>query len=56
MVDGLVMFNRRIYIPPAFSLLGEILVAAHDVAHEGVQKTLHRLRRDFQLPQARSVI
>lgn len=55
-VDGLVLFNLHIYIPTVFSLLGDILAATHDVAHEGVQKTLHRLCYDFHLPQARSMI
>jgi hypothetical protein len=37
-------------------LVREVLAAAHDDGHEGIQKSLHRLRRDFHLPQARSAL
>lgn len=50
LVDGLVPFNRRIYIPSDSTILWDVLVAAHDVAHEGVKKTMHRLRYDFHTP------
>jgi len=46
LVDGMVQFNGRLYIPPA-SPLQEITQAVHEEGHEGVQRTLHRLRRDF---------
>ncbi|KAK3146343.1 hypothetical protein QOZ80_3BG0264910 [Eleusine coracana subsp. coracana] len=54
--DGLVMYNDRVYIPPSSALLPTILTAVHDGTHEGVQKTLHRLRRDFHTPNARIVV
>jgi hypothetical protein len=41
-IDGLV--------PPASSLLHTILEAVHAMGHEGVQKTLHRFRKDFHTP------
>lgn len=36
--------------------MAEVLAAAHDSHHEGIQKSLHRLRRDFHLPRARVVL
>ena len=50
LVDGMVHFGSRLYIPPASPLLQEILGAIHADGHEGVQRTLHRLRRDFHFP------
>jgi hypothetical protein len=47
---GMVMFGGRLYLPPTSPLLQEILQATHDDGHEGVQRTLHRLRRDFHFP------
>jgi hypothetical protein len=38
-IDGLVLFQKRIYILPASSLLHIILEAAHAMGHEGVHKT-----------------
>jgi hypothetical protein len=49
-VDGMVAFDDCLYIPPASPLLQEVLVAAHNDGHEGIHRTLHRLRRDFHFP------
>jgi hypothetical protein len=49
-VDGLVLYQNRIYIPANFPLLPAILSAVHDDNHEGQQCTLHRLHRDFHVP------
>jgi hypothetical protein len=49
-VDGLVTFQGRLYIRPGAPLLWELLAAVHDDGHEGVQRMLHRLRRDFHSP------
>jgi hypothetical protein len=38
-VDGMVLFGGRLYIPPASPLLSEILRAVHEDGHEGVQRT-----------------
>ena len=38
------------------SLHLEIVAAVHDDGHEGVQRTLHRLRRDFHFPQIRRIV
>jgi hypothetical protein len=50
LVDGMVHFGGRLYIPPDSPLLQEVLTAIHEDSHEGVQRTLHRLRRDFHFP------
>jgi hypothetical protein len=56
LVDGLVQFAGRLYIPPASPLLTEILEVVHGDGHEGVQRTLHRLRRDFHFPNMKQVV
>jgi hypothetical protein len=50
LVDGMVAFEGRLYIPPVSPLLQEILAAVHNDGHEGIHHTLHRLRRDFHFP------
>ena len=55
-VDGMVQFAGRLYIPPTSPLLQEILGAVHEDGHEGVQRTLHRLRRDFHFPQMKQLV
>jgi len=52
-VDDMVAYEGRLYIPPASPLLQEIVTAVHDDGHEGVHRTLHRLRRDFHFPNMR---
>lgn len=44
--NGLLIYKGRIYLLPSSQLLSTILSGYHD-AHEGVQKTLHRIRQDF---------
>ena len=55
-VDGMVQFAGRIYIPPTSTLVQEIMVAVHEDGHEGVQRTLHRLRRDFHFPNMKQLV
>jgi hypothetical protein len=55
-VDGLVQYGGRLYIPPASPMLQEVLVAVHEEAHEGVQRTLHRLHRDFHFPNMKQAV
>ena len=55
-VDGLVTYDSWLYVPSALALLPEIVAAVHDDGHEGVQRTLHRLRRDFHFPDMRRVV
>jgi hypothetical protein len=54
--DDLVTYDGRLYVPPVSPLLQELLAAVHEGGHEGVQRTLHRLRRDFHFPDMRRVV
>jgi hypothetical protein len=55
-VDDMVQYAGRLYIAPTSPLLQEILRAVHEEGHEGVQQTLHRLRRDFHFPNMKQVV
>jgi hypothetical protein len=44
LIDDLVTYEGRLYVPPASLLQQELLAAVHEDGHEGVQRTLHRLR------------
>jgi hypothetical protein len=55
-VDGLITMSGCVYLPPALASLAAMLQHAHDVGHEGVEHTLHRLRVDFHLPSALSMV
>ncbi|XP_066360860.1 uncharacterized protein [Miscanthus floridulus] len=54
--DDLVTYDGRLYVPPASPLLAELLAVVHEDGHEGVQRTLYRLRRDFHFPDMRRII
>jgi hypothetical protein len=56
LTDDLVTYDGRLYVPPASPLLQELVAAVHEDGHEGVQRTLHRLRRDFHFPDMRRII
>jgi hypothetical protein len=56
LVDNLVAFSGRLYILPVSPLLHELLAVVHEDDHEGVQRTLHRLRRDFHSTNMRVVV
>jgi hypothetical protein len=43
-------------VDPASPLLQEIMRAVHEDGHEGVQRTLHHLRRDFHFPNMKEVV
>lgn len=45
--DELLFFKGRIYLLQNFPLLPIVLSAYHDSAHDGIHKTLHRIRGDF---------
>jgi hypothetical protein len=51
--DGLITVAGKVYVPWTSPSLPDILEAAHGTAHEGVAKTLQRLRLDFHIPGAR---
>lgn len=46
-VDGLVLRGTRVFIPVSSTSLPYVLQLAHSTGHEGIHKTLQRLRQDF---------
>jgi hypothetical protein len=46
----------RIHIPAASPMVQVVVANAHAMGHEGMEKTLHRLRVDFHIPGARVVV
>lgn len=54
--DGLLLHNDRVFVPQASALLPEVLQLAHTTGHEGIQKTLQRLRTDFYVEQDRQLV
>lgn len=52
----MVLYDRRLYIPPSSPLLQEVVATVHEDGHEGVQCTLQRLRRDFHFPNMCRVV
>jgi hypothetical protein len=56
LIDDLLTYEGRLYMPLASPLQQELLAAIHEDGHEGVQCTLHRLRRDFHFPDMRRVV
>jgi hypothetical protein len=55
-VDGLILYKDRVYVAPPSNLRQCILEQVHGAGHEGVHKTLHRLRADFHIPCDRRVV
>jgi len=53
---GLLLHGRRIFVPDTGDLRHQALQLAHAAGHEGVQKTLHRLRDDFYIPGDRALV
>jgi hypothetical protein len=51
-VDGMLLFQGKVFVPGASSVWPLILEAAHDCGHEGTEKTLHRWRASFYNPRA----
>jgi hypothetical protein len=49
-VDGMVVNDGRLFMPASAAAWPQILAHAHDTGHEGVQKTLQRLRTSFSTP------
>jgi hypothetical protein len=56
LLDDMVAYATRLYVPPDSPLLQELVAAIHEDGHEGVQRTLHRLCRDFHFPAMRRVV
>ena len=55
-VDGLILYNGRVYISSASALGPAILELVHGAGHEGLHKTLHRLRAGFHFPKDRVAV
>jgi hypothetical protein len=55
-VDDMVTYEGRLYIPPTSPLLQEIMETVHEDGHEGVHRTLHRLRHDFHFPNMHHLV
>jgi len=54
--NGLIHHGRLVYIPFTSTALQTALQLAHTTGHEGIQKTLQRLRRDFVIDNDRAVV
>lgn len=54
--DGLILNGSRVFVPASSPHLPTAIQLAHTVGHEGIQKTLHRLRRDFVIDGDRAII
>jgi len=56
LVDGFIVHNGRLFVPASSTLWPQILATAHGAGHEGVQKTLHRLRASFYNANANRLV
>jgi hypothetical protein len=45
--EDLLLFKGKIFLPDASSLWPHLLSSAHDSGHEGIEKTLNRLKASF---------
>jgi hypothetical protein len=54
--DGLLHHGSRVFLPDHDNLRHQALQLAHSAGHEGLQKTLHRLRSDFYIPGDQSLV
>lgn len=54
--DGLILKGSRVYVPPTSTVLDTVLQLAHEVGHEGSQKTLQRLRQNFVVDHDRRLV
>ncbi|WVZ49383.1 hypothetical protein U9M48_000750 [Paspalum notatum var. saurae] len=55
-VDGLLLKNNRVFVPPTSPLVPAIIADAHTAGHEGIQKTLHRVCATFHIPGDRGLV
>lgn len=54
-VDGLILHGNRLFVSASSAVLHEVLHLAH-AGHEGIQRTLQRLRTDFFVDQDRGLV
>jgi hypothetical protein len=55
-MDGLVLHGWCVYIPASSTVLPAVLHLAHTSGHEGIQRTLQRLRADFVVDHDRRLV
>jgi hypothetical protein len=55
-VDGLILYNGRVYIGPSSPSKPALLELAHGTGNEGAHKTLHHLRAYFHTPHDRVLV
>ena len=53
---GLLFHGKHIFVPAQHDLRQQVLSVVHSAAHEGVQKTLQRLRADFYIPHDKKLV
>ena len=54
--DRLMPHKGRVFVPRSSALLDDVLQLAHTGGHEGIQKTLLRLRSEFFIEHDRNVV
>jgi hypothetical protein len=54
--SGLLLYGTRVFVHDFGDLRHQALQLAHGVGHEGTQKTLHRLRAEFYIPDDRALV
>lgn len=54
--DGLILHSSKVFLDNSSSLLQTVLDLAHCTGHEGVQKTLQRLRANFFIQHDRAAV
>jgi len=55
-VDHLLLKEGKVFVPSSYPAVSSLLEFAHGMGHEGIQKTLHRLRSDFYIPGDRRLV
>jgi hypothetical protein len=55
-LTGFLLHGKRVYVPDLQDLRHQVVTLAHTVGHEGVQKTLVRLRGGFYIPGDRTLV
>jgi hypothetical protein len=54
--DDLLLHGSCIFVSDHGDLRDQVIHLAHSAGHEGIQKTLHRLRADFYIPRDRALV
>ena len=55
-VDQLLLKDGKVFVPASYAAVSSLLEFAHGMGHEGIQKTLHRLRSDFYIQGDRQLV